>query len=283
LAVSHAAKASRLSVATTATVFHRLVRRGRDKYGMEPQEAQAYARQRLLKYADREYRERRRVASGGWSTWQFDRVWDEDSATWSLTPRKPKGEPPLVDWRDEYALQAQVEGRPVRVRMGSNPKSGDGYLFMPDGRRIWGLYGAAGVLFRAPGDGGEPVFFMAQRATGISGGGGTWAFPGGARDADEGDAQAAFREFGEEIGVLPVGAAVKGSLVDEVVPGEWAYTTVLVDVPWQFPVPTGKGAGDGETKAVRWVTEQQLRNAQANKALHGSFAARLDDVLDVFR
>lgn len=279
LFISMVAEDCQIKTKTTAHLFHALIKKARDKYKMQGEEAHAFARKNLYEAADREYRRLKAKSSGGWGTWQWERTWDEESRTWSVKPLKPKGEPPGVDWRDHYRDQAVAEGKALRVRMGDDPESGEGYLFTPDGRRIWGLYGASGVLFRTELEDGRKAFFIARRSTSISGGGGKWAFPGGARDKSEPDHEAAMREFAEEIGVLPLGAKVAGSLRDDVIPGEWAYTTVVVDVPGRFEIP--KDGGDGETMGTAWVTEDTLKRGVTKGKLHRDFAKALPALLTI--
>src|SRR5688572_22328411 len=79
-------------------------------------------------------------------------------------------------------------------------RSGDGFVFLQDGSRRWGIYGAAGVLVRHVGDDG-PRYFVALRSEWTHQGG-TWAMPGGAIDQGESPVEAALREFTEEIGDL---------------------------------------------------------------------------------
>src|SRR5918996_4745165 len=89
------------------------------------------------------------------------------------------------------------------MRVGSlgDPWSGDGFVLAADGRPRWGRYGAAGLLVRHidPAT-GAPSFFVALRSRHTHMGG-TWGIPGGALNRDETPADAALREFHEEIGL----------------------------------------------------------------------------------
>ena len=81
------------------------------------------------------------------------------------------------------------DGRPPR-------RSGDGWTYGSDGKKHWGLNGAAGLMLVDP----ERGVLMQHRAL-WSVEGGTWGFPGGARDMGESAVEAAIRESWEEAGV----------------------------------------------------------------------------------
>lgn len=279
LFISMVSEDCHLKTKTVALLFHGLIKKARVKHRLSGQEAQAYARKNLYQAGDKEYQKLKEIASGGWSTWRWERKWNEENRTWQLTPLDTKGEPPGVDWRDEYSDQAIREGKILRVQMSTDSDSGEGYLFTPEGRRIWGLFGAAGVLFRTELEDGRKAFLIARRAHFISGGGGKWAFPGGARDKNEESPSAAMREFSEEIGVLPLGAKIVATLREEVIPNEWSYTTVLVDVPSPFIVP--KDCGDGETIGTAWVTEKTLIRSKERDKLHKPFAKKLTSLMEI--
>src|SRR5690625_914612 len=80
------------------------------------------------------------------------------------------------------------DGRPPR-------RSGDGWMYGSDGKKHWGLGGAAGLMLVDP----ERGVLMQHRAL-WSVEGGTWGFPGGARDMGESAVDAAIRESWEEAG-----------------------------------------------------------------------------------
>ena len=152
--------------------------------------------------------------------------------------------------------------------------SGDGFVRVADGSVRWGLYGAAGILFRhrsAGGEGGgdDDRFFVALRA-GWTHQGGTWSVPGGALDAGEDALDGALREFAEEIGMVPHRYEVAARYVDD--HGGWSYTTILVDVPEPFPSPR---LLRWETDDVAWVSTDQLLGLD----LHPSFRAALEHLL----
>jgi 8-oxo-dGTP pyrophosphatase MutT (NUDIX family) len=153
----------------------------------------------------------------------------------------------------------------------TRPGSGDGFVRVADGSVRWGIYGAAGVLFRhRPADGeGKDRFFVALRA-GWTHQGGTWSVPGGALDAGEDALEGALREFAEEIGLVPRSYDVAARYVDD--HGGWSYTTILVDVPDPFPPPR---ILRWETDEVAWVSTDQLHGLD----LHPSFRAALRHLL----
>ena len=89
------------------------------------------------------------------------------------------------------------------------------------GRIHNGPWGAAGlVLSNAAGH------VLLARRSGYVHRAGTWAFPGGAREPGETDAECALREAEEELGIDPDAVVVTGTLagLDH---GAWRYTYVL--------------------------------------------------------
>src|ERR1700759_2983643 len=133
--------------------------------------------------------------------------------------------------------------------------SGDGFVQVADGTHRWGVFGAAGVLFRHI-DGDDVSYFVARRSYETHQGG-TWAVPGGALDHGETPLEGALREFGEEIGVLPPEVEVSDVFVDD--HGGWTYTTLVVDVPERFPLPRFL---HWETAEVAWVDQTELASLE---------------------
>jgi 8-oxo-dGTP pyrophosphatase MutT (NUDIX family) len=129
--------------------------------------------------------------------------------------------------------------------------SGDGFVQVADGSQRWGVFGAAGVLFRHRSDEGA-VYFVARRSRWTHQGG-TWAVPGGALDHGESPLEGALREFGEEIGLIPNTFEIAEIFVDD--HGGWSYTTLVVDVIDRFPLPISL---HWETAEVAWVDRDEL-------------------------
>jgi len=145
------------------------------------------------------------------------------------------------------------------------PTSGDGFITLADGSRRWGRYGAAGVLVRHD-DGDDVAYFVALRSEWCHQGG-TWAIPGGARNAGESPVDAALREFAEEIGLELDRFEVAEMHEDD--HGGWSYWTVVVDVPERFPPPP---ATHWETADVRWVDAAELADLQLFDAFRATLA-----------
>ncbi|KZM71139.1 NUDIX hydrolase [Nocardia terpenica] len=140
---------------------------------------------------------------------------------------------------------------------------GDGFVKNPDGTRQWGLYGAAGLLLRAPLPGGGAAVLLQHRAP-WSHQGGTWALPGGARDSHETSVHAAVREANEEAGIKPEAVRVRGSRVTATAPSGWTYTTVVADALEPLPTIANK-----ESAELAWVPEEEV----TQRPLHPGFAA----------
>jgi 8-oxo-dGTP diphosphatase len=138
---------------------------------------------------------------------------------------------------------------------------GDGWVVCEQGHRHWGRHGAAGLLVRRRGDGGDRV--VLQHRADWSHQGGTWGVPGGARDSDESPLRAALREAAEEAGIEPDQVRPQGLLYDD--HGGWSYTTVVAEPAGPLhPRPTG-----GESADVRWVEVGEVDRLP----LHPGFAA----------
>jgi 8-oxo-dGTP pyrophosphatase MutT (NUDIX family) len=138
----------------------------------------------------------------------------------------------------ERMVSGPVDSPPRR----GSPDSGDGWVEGPDGRRFWGLFGAAGLLALDP----ERGILLQHRAV-WSHFGGTWGLPGGARHKGESALEGALREATEEAGV-PDGA-VRPRFASVFDLGYWSYATVLVDVLEQFDAQ----ATDPESIELKWV------------------------------
>ncbi|RDI46598.1 8-oxo-dGTP diphosphatase [Nocardia mexicana] len=133
----------------------------------------------------------------------------------------------------------------------------------PDGTRQWGLFGAAGLLLRAPRTGGGAMVLLQHRAP-WSHQGGTWALPGGARDSHETSVHAAVREAQEETGIVPEAVRVRGERITATAPSGWTYTTVVADAA--EPLAT---TANRESAELAWVPEEEVDA----RPLHPGFAA----------
>lgn len=136
-----------------------------------------------------------------------------------------------------------------------------------DGVHYWGIYGAAGLLLRAPLPDGTPAVLLQHRAI-WSHQGGTWGLPGGARDRDESAEQTAAREAHEEAGLLAEQFAVRAERVTREVlrkdGSAWTYTTVIADAGERLDTVPNR-----ESAELRWVREDEV----ADLPLHPGFAA----------
>ena len=81
--------------------------------------------------------------------------------------------------------------------MGTVDHDGDGMCIGPQDEHCWGVFGAAGLLLRAPAADGTPLILMQHRAEWTNAGG-TWGLPGGAIDSHESPIEGALREVHEE-------------------------------------------------------------------------------------
>lgn len=133
-----------------------------------------------------------------------------------------------------------------RAEWGEGRASGDGWTRLPDGSRRWGLYGAAGLLVVAPGEGGAPAVLLQLRAAWTNFGG-TWGIPGGARDRGETAVEAALRETAEETGLDAADLGIVGERVTADA-GVWSYTTVLAVAGSRLPTRLC-----AESVALEWV------------------------------
>ncbi|MFM6974252.1 MAG: NUDIX hydrolase [Agromyces sp.] len=147
-------------------------------------------------------------------------------------------------------------------------RTGDGWVEGPDGRRYWGKFGAAGLLAVDPRE-----RILLQHRSPHSHQGGTWALPGGARDAGEDAQTGALREAREEAGVP--GDAIEPWFEHVVDFGFWSYTTCVMRVTLEFePV-----ISDPESLELRWVHLDEV----ATYPLHPGFAEAWPMLLDRIR
>lgn len=143
---------------------------------------------------------------------------------------------------------------------------GDGWVVSEDDTHHWGVYGAAGLLLRAPLRDGTPAVLLQHRAV-WSHQGGTWALPGGALDSGEDAEAAAKREAHEEAGLAEAHIRVRTTVVTAEVAtsggGTWTYTTVVADAAELLVTVANR-----ESAELRWVPEAEV----ADLPLHPAFA-----------
>lgn len=148
---------------------------------------------------------------------------------------------------------------------------GNGWAAGPGGARVWGRYGAAGLMLLAYADEGDaggspadPLVLLQHRALWTNNGG-TWALPGGARDSHETTREAAVRETVEECSIEPSLVEVLGESVtagpfpaDPEQPdlaGGWTYTTVIARTTTGGTLAT---FANEESLELRWVPLSRL-------------------------
>lgn len=153
--------------------------------------------------------------------------------------------------------------------------SGDGWISLPGGGRVWGAHGAAGLLLQhVDPQTGEKRYLMVQRGPAISDPG-KWTFPGGASDSKETPHQGAARETIEELGLK------KDALKDALVHGDhtfsvpnstWKYTTVAAQVPTMIKPDLSTAHARAETSDAKWMTIDEIRALDKSGKLHGPIA-----------
>lgn len=148
-------------------------------------------------------------------------------------------------------------------------RSGSGFLRCSDGEVRWGLFGAAGVLFRWRETDGSWRYLLQLRGA-MTHQGDTWGVVGGALDEGEDPTAGALREAAEELGPIPE-VQVEGTFVDRVA-DDWTYTTVICTVREPFAAETTHW----ETGDARWLTADEI----AALDLHPAFAAAWPRILE---
>lgn len=148
---------------------------------------------------------------------------------------------------------------------------GNGWVISPDGLKLWGKFGAAGLFLVAGGgnDASVEKQVLLQHRAKWTAQGGTWGIPGGAIDSHETAAEAAVRETVEECAIDPAQLEVVDTLVTAEFPG-WSYTTVFARCAEPLAVEANE-----ESEELRWVPLKDV--AQFN--LHPGFAASLERVM----
>ena len=154
-------------------------------------------------------------------------------------------------------------------------KSGDGWISLPGGGRVWGAHGAAGLLLQhVDPQTGEKRYLMVQRGPAISDPG-KWTFPGGASDSKETPHQGAARETIEELGLKADAlkdALVHGDHTFSVPNHSWKYTTVAAQVPTMIKPNLTTAHARAETSDAKWMTIDEIRALDKSGQLHGPIA-----------
>lgn len=154
-----------------------------------------------------------------------------------------------------------------------------GWAAGPNGTRLWGKRGAAGLLLMAPNQHGELTVLMQHRAQWTSQGD-TWALPGGAMELGEDAIAAAIREAAEETGIEMHHYQVLDSLLTAgpfpadprrpELPGGWTYTTVIALASQQLLPQANE-----ESYELRWVPLEHITDLELMPAFAESWPGLL--------
>jgi len=144
---------------------------------------------------------------------------------------------------------------------------GDQWVYGPNGEKVWGAFGAAGVLVWNR----DTDCVLLQLRAEWSHHGGTWGIPGGAMRKGESAREGALREAHEEAGVPEeLLEAIDEFIIDL---GFWSYTTVIARTTEHFePVEN-----DQESIELQWVS----RTAVEELDLHPRFGQNWPHLRDL--
>jgi 8-oxo-dGTP pyrophosphatase MutT (NUDIX family) len=144
---------------------------------------------------------------------------------------------------------------------------GDQWVYGPNGEKVWGAFGAAGVLVWNR----DTDCILLQLRAEWSHHGGTWGIPGGAMRKGESAREGALREAHEEAGVPEeLLEAIDEFIIDL---GFWSYTTVIARTTEHFePVEN-----DQESIDLQWVK----RTAVEELELHPRFGQNWPHLRDL--
>jgi len=144
---------------------------------------------------------------------------------------------------------------------------GDQWIYGPNGEKVWGAFGAAGVLVWNR----DTDCVLLQLRAEWSHHGGTWGIPGGAMRKGESARDGALREAHEEAGVPEeLLEAIDEFIIDL---GFWSYTTVIARTTEHFePVEN-----DQESIELQWVS----RTAVEELELHPRFGQNWPHLRDL--
>ena len=137
----------------------------------------------------------------------------------------------------------------------------DQWAIGPDGTRMWGRDGAAGLLVL---DRSRGVLLQLRALW--SHHGGTWGLPGGALERGEDAITAAVREAQEEAAVPPEALSMLATSVFDL--GFWQYTTVIAEATTRFRAQIT----DAESAGLAWVSPREVERLR----LHPGFASSWD-------
>lgn len=148
-------------------------------------------------------------------------------------------------------------------------RDGNGHVVSTSGQRLFGRYGAAGVLLAALGPDGPPSVLLQRRARWTDHGG-TWGIPGGAIDSHESPVQAALRELREETGIWGRQVVPRAQVVTQTAElaggGVWTYTTIIATAGGQLTA-----VGGVESAALRWVALPGVTHLRLHPGLAASW------------
>ncbi len=144
---------------------------------------------------------------------------------------------------------------------------GDQWVYGPNGEKVWGAFGAAGVLVWNR----DTDCVLLQLRAEWSHHGGTWGIPGGAIRKGETARDGALREAHEEAGVPEeLLEAIDEFIIDL---GFWSYTTVIARTVEHFePVEN-----DQESIDLQWVKRTQVEELE----LHPRFGQNWPHLRDL--
>lgn len=172
----------------------------------------------------------------------------------------PPAIPPANSVPGQVRYATPLKGTLVQATDKGQP--GDGWTTTPGGRRVWGKYGAAGLMLmhQDPAT-GERRYLMVQRGPAISDPG-KWQFPGGAIDSKETFHQGGTREVIEELGFKADAlkdAEVHGEHTNAIPGSTWKYVSIAAQVPQMLKPDLSTSHARAETSDAKWMTEAEIR------------------------
>ncbi len=165
-------------------------------------------------------------------------------------------------------------------------RAGDGWHddAFKNGKKLWGKFGASGLLMRnVDPNSGEERFLLVQRAGKNKNSPlyGKWQLPGGGLDQKETDAQGAARETIEEInppaGVIANLKAVGENRFDD--KSGWHYSNLTADINEKF---TPTHLDPREILDTKWLTRAEIADMEAKGDMHPALSDSIRDTLATF-